>query len=422
MNSGHGQNAVRILCISPLFAPAANAEAFCASKMVKAIQDCGSSVVVLSCASMTPNFRSDQSRIWDEVLRVTHDVPQLPRKKTWHSAVAAVRFHTRYYARWVGRVVDMAEALHRANSFDIVYSRSLPVIAHIAGFWCARKLNLPWVANMNDPWEGSGPLFGHRPLPLFERVFYLRWLRRTLLNADFVTYPCKELHQFHIEIAKIPHNAEIIPHVGCYVPDPLPSEGFRLVHAGVLGGGEWTGRPTSALLVGFKAFLDSLPARDSATVLVLVGPKDEETCRLASEFGIDQHVVYAGAVSYEESLKYIASASACVLVEGIMSKGIYLPSKLADYLAADKPVLALSPREGAVAALARNGELTRIDHDPHAVKCAISELYARHKNGRLGTVKTQRSLSSQFEGTNVASRFLGACRQAIRVDPCSALN
>ena len=221
----------RILCIAPLFAPTADSEAFCATKMVGALLNCGASVTVLSSSNIRPNMPRDHSRIWDRALDVNVDIPVPLKPNLLDSIVAASQFQTPMFARWVGTVVHTAVLLHKTNNFDLVYSRSLPMIAHVAGFWCAKKLGLPWIANINDPWELNffpGAAYP-KPSAVATRA-YMFWLRRTLLNADLIAYPCTGLHDFHKKLAKLEHTAEIIPHIGSR-SEPLshkPNGQFRL--------------------------------------------------------------------------------------------------------------------------------------------------------------------------------------------------
>jgi hypothetical protein len=96
-----------------------------------------------------------------------------------------------------------------------------------------------------------------------------------------------------------------------------------------------------------------------------------------------------------------------------VSRGIYFPSKLADYIAANKPILALSPREGTVATLASSGELIRVDHDADAVKNALSRLYAAFKAGTLSLCCPSTGFRMELEGRGVATKFLKACHNVI---------
>jgi len=117
---------------------------------------------------------------------------------------------------------------------------------------------------------------------------------------------------------------------------------------------------------------------------VLVGRQDPVTAGLVKKLGLQDVVQCVGRVSYEESLRYIASASVCVLVEGKMAEGIYYPSKLADYVAARKPVLAMSPADGVVAELSRERGIFRMDaDDEESIARAISEFHQAYLSARL---------------------------------------
>jgi hypothetical protein len=115
-------------------------------------------------------------------------------------------------------------------------------------------------------------------------------------------------------------------------------------------------------------------------------------------------------VNYENSLDYIAAASACILIESRVDEGIFFASKLADYLAHGKPVLALSPKIGTAADLANRGELIRIDQNPEAVRDAIATLYGEFKKGALSSREPSEQLQTQVQGHAIAERFLDICQ------------
>jgi glycosyltransferase involved in cell wall biosynthesis len=242
------------------------------------------------------------------------------------------------------------------------------------------------------------------------------WLRRTLLNADMVTYPCAGLWDFHAKLARLKHDAEIIPHIGSRSePSSHESNGkFCLVHAGKLGTAEVTRRSAKSFLMGLKAFVEGSADAAEHTTFVLVGPKDKETESRILELGLQRNVQAVGRVGYEESLSYIASASVCILIESSVGQGIFFPSKLADYLVSSKPVLAISPRIGVAADLASRGELIRIDQDdPAAVQNAMNILYSEFKRGKLWARKPGDQVIEQLQGQNVAKKLLRACQTLI---------
>jgi glycosyltransferase involved in cell wall biosynthesis len=314
------------------------------------------------------------------------------------------------------RCVHSAKGLHRDISFDAAYSGSLPMYAHVAGYCCSRSLGLPWIANINDPWNTHlFPEVEPKPVTASRAAISRYWLRRTLRCADLVTYPSLPLHRFHERFAGVRHHAEVIPHIGYAVgPSRGPTTEFRIVHAGKLGMQELTrGRSMQGLLTGLSRFLGVCPSARERTRVVLVGPEDPGTVDVAQRVGLEDVVRCVGRVSYEESLKHIASASVCVLVEGKMTNGIYFPSKLADYIAARKPILALSPACGVVAELARERGIRRVDTDnEEAIASAIDDFYRAYLGGCLAENSPSDTLVRDVSPVGVIEKFLHAVEAA----------
>jgi glycosyltransferase involved in cell wall biosynthesis len=416
------RNDMRILCISPHFPPFANPEAFCGGKMVKVLTDAGHDVVVL-CRTPSPEQPIDRSLCWKplESLARYVDAPSIQSASLGQKPLAVyygLSYRTLSQGLLIQRLVRRAKQLHHEKHFDVVYSRSFPMYAHPVGYWCSRLLNLPWVANINDPWDiwHPQPITGNSQTPTprakWRTLVSRYWLRKTLTSAKLVTYPSSRLHEFQVERSGIDHNAEIIAHIGYAGDHPdLQTSKFTLVHAGLLE--DATRRSASGLLAGLAQFLRACPFARSVTRMVLVGRQHLVTADSAKRLGLDDVVECVGRVPYEESLRYIASASVCVLVEGKMADGIYFPSKLADYIAAHKPILALSPARGVVAELAREGGIHRVDADDEGViASAISDFYRAFIEGRLGEHCPSDVLVHQVSPDVVVEKFLGAVETA----------
>ncbi len=416
------ENDVRVLCVSPAFLPAANAEAFCGGKMVKALVEASVDVAVL-CTPVSPGHPADDSPCWKQLRTLTHPVEVPP---TWRGDVGQIFLEACHglsyrnvgFGRYIKNYVRRAAELHREKRFDLVYSRSLPMIAHVAGYWCSQSLHLPWIANINDPWDMHlFPDIVSKRVPVYRAVLSRYWLRRTLRCANLITYPSSHLHAFHVQLAAMEHRAAVIPHVGRTVharQDVMST--FRLVHTGKLGVREFTGgRSTSGLFTGLARFLSAYPSARAATRVILVGPEDPATSEVVKRLELEDVVQGLGRMSYEESLASIASASVCVLVEGRMTEGIYFPSKLADYVAACKPILALSPARGVVAELARKGGIRRVDtDDEEAIAAALGDFYRAFLGGRLQEHRVSDVLVHQVNPHAVVEKFLHATEYACR--------
>jgi hypothetical protein len=376
--------------------------------MISALRDCGAEVLVLYMDSPDLCDHRDHSPLWSKASENSFAVGHVAKSRRVTAAFLGLQYQTAAWARWISDVVSSCLELNRRLPFDLIYSRSPALCGHLAGYWLARRLKLPWIANLNDPWDwhlfpGRAPQHVSAGYAIISNF----WLRRTLRTTNIVTYPCNRLAAYMGRLSGVDRKNVIIPHVGAVSSNNLIQDEFRLVHAGKLGSNEITGRSTIALLKALRSFLDKTPAAVPITRFVLVGKEDPRTNAIVAELGLKAIVVNAGEVSYEESLKHMALASVCILIEGKMEEGVYLPSKLADYLMARKPVLALSPAVGTIADMSSDPAISRVDQDDEkAIEIAISKLYRAYVDGTLPDFTPSDRLVEQFKPGVVAGQFL----------------
>ena len=411
-----------ILCIIPWFPPLVSTEALASAKMVMALINLGvDTKVIFTDKCYLPSsfpllkYGCDSSKIWESLTDIKVGVGRHRYLNLLFLMLTVIRYRTGSDKHWIGGIVKQAKALHRDHSFDIVYSRSLPPIAHTAGYWCAKALDAVWVANINDPWDlFLAPNSQIKTFPLYALIAKY-WLRKTLRSADLVTYPSRQLYDFHARLARLSHKAEIIPHVGYRINEAPQVDAFDIVHAGKLGFSISTMRSSKGLLTGVSKFLVAHPEARKLTRLTLVGENTEgqseeiERQSIIKQLGLNDVVRSVGWVSYEQSLLYINSASVCILIEGNMKEGIFFPSKFVDYIVARKPVIALSPSIGVIADMVPTKGLVRADTDDHdAVAKALGDFYKHFRDGSLGDVSPSEEFVRQFEPQTVAKQFLEA--------------
>jgi len=405
---------LRVLCLSPFFAPLANAEAFCGSKVALHLLEAGVDLTVLDVDyTGHKKFSVDPSTLWQPLEQITTSIPPDGGQPKYLSIPLGIRYGTPEWSRWIRAAVTTARRLHRERPFNVIYSRSLPNVAHLAAYWIAREIGRPWVANFNDPWDLEGAHLLPQDREKRKRTLALRvsefWLRRVMQTADVVTFPCARLRDYHLRLASPRGECVVVPHIGSRAPGETTPGQFHLVHAGNLGAGESTRRNTTIeLLKALRSFLDRSPAAQKNCRLVLVGPEDRPTLALAQEMGLSPYVSCTGRLSYQASLERIASATVCLLVEGNMPEGIFLPSKFPDYIRAGKPVIALSPSEGTIADLGSERGVTQVSvANPAAIEAAIARHYEAFARGQLASLEPSRELAQHYDGTRIGQQLAG---------------
>src|SRR6185369_2358630 len=180
-----------------------------------------------------------------------------------------------------------------------------------------------------------------------------------------------------------------------------------VVHAGKIGKNEATMRSASGFFRALSELIAKDPSLREIVKVVFVGPTDEGTNLTASRLGLAKNVVSTGSVAYEDSLKYIGSANICLLVEGAIREGIYLPSKFVDYVACQKPVLALSPREGTITDLASFDGVYRANPaNDAAIEEILARLIASIRNNESSKIAPAAELRARFQESTVTDRLV----------------
>lgn len=397
---------MRALVISPLFPPVADPEAFCGGKFVQGLIDSDIQPSVIYCHNVRGGRRHDTSSRWTALEPLSIDIPN-PKASIAARCWLGLKYQTTEWAAWTASAVSKARALGHQRSFDVLISRSVPWHAHVAGFWIASALRIPWLANLSDPWDASAFIHGKSAQANWkEGRNSRRWAARVLARADILTFPCERLRDYCLRDSPRQAGVHVIPHIGGVGVSSAEPKEFVIVHAGNLGLHDATGRNARPVLEGLAAFFNARPSAKSRTRLMFVGPADPAAMEHVEKLGLSGVVTSVGQVTYEESLEHIAQATVCLLVEGDFIEGIFLPSKLCDYIVARKPVLALSPAVGTVNDLAREGGILRVSpNDSNGVAEAFSRLFDAFIRQELAAYAPPESMVRRYEAENVMEQF-----------------
>jgi glycosyltransferase involved in cell wall biosynthesis len=186
-----------------------------------------------------------------------------------------------------------------------------------------------------------------------------------------------------------------------------PSEKLRLLHAGSFYGM----RSPLPLLEGLRRCGDPGPLSEKLE-MVFVGDVPERYRQWVDSHGLSNIVAFRRAVTYVESLGEAARADVLVLVDAPTDgPSPFLPSKLVDYLMFRKPVLGITPLDGASAdVLRRLGYPIASPDDPDAVASAIERLVECRRTGQLGPSAVHDAVAADYDIVNTTHRLDGVVR------------
>ncbi len=285
---------------------------------------------------------------------------------------------------WTQAVARKAAEL---GPFEVLHSRLNPAASHLAALEVLSRMELPWCAYFSDPWPHHLYPEPYRFTvgPLSRRRLELS-LDAMLRRADSLVFPSDRLRDWLLSGRRERFRSKsfIAPHLGEPGEEAPEHNGIlRFRHAGFL----MKERRIGPLFAGLERFL---AARPDARVRV------EFAGRYAGNELPEVPSALRGIVSFEPSMppeavpSWMAGADVALLVEAALAEGIFFPSKLSDYLAGGRPILALSPRRGVTAdLLAGGGGVLAEPEDEAGIAAALEQLHGLWRAGRLAELAPQ---------------------------------
>jgi len=318
---------------------------------------------------------------------------------------------------WAERAARRVRSLAQTE-FAAVLTFSHPLSSHLVGLAAKRALGLPWIAHFSDPWTGNP--FAPAASAVVRGV-NARLERQVLGAADHVIFVNERLRD--LTFAEMPEAPQakvtVIPQG--FDPTLTPAGSSRARD------GRLTLRYTGHLYgprspAGLVEALTRLSSDETASLRVsLVGRIEAEHMERLRD------IVRLGLVDIEEPVPYTASLERlaeadCLLVLDAASKdpSPFLPSKLVDYLAFGKPIVGLTPLEGASADLLRRlGCTVTAPDDPASIAAALRELIAAWRSGALAPGAGFQEVAGSYDIRRTTAQLARVLESFLPLPGCS---
>ena len=279
---------------------------------------------------------------------------------------------------WAPFARRAALAAHRRSPFDCVLTTSPPESAHAVGLALQRR-GVAWVADVRDAWTFE-PLRKPFPTRLQHRLDE-RLERRWLGGADEVVCVSEpaaaDLRERGIAAPRVIANAwdpdsDPGPEALRSVEGLLDPDRLSLLYTGRFGS---FGRDPGGLAAGIAALGSGNPEAAARLELAIAGPLTPDERTLLEEAGRGPvKVTLLGSLERERSLALQRSADALLLLAQ-PARSQLVNFKLFEYLAAERPILALAggTEAGRIAGELGVEPIVRAD-DPEAIATALAKL------------------------------------------------
>jgi Glycosyl transferase 4-like domain len=272
---------------------------------------------------------------------------------------------------WSPTAVARALRLTTADRPDAVFTTSPPESVHLTGL-ALRTRGVPWIADLRDGWtfEPGSP----RPyVGSLDRALE-RLVVRSANRVTAVTRPLvSDLRNRYPADGRVEHLSNgFDPARLARATDErrsLDHSRFTIVYT---GSGSIDGKDPRPFLCALDRLLSQQPSLQKRIEVAFAGTFTTAELDAMRSPGLARVVRYLGRVEHERALGFQCAADGLLLITTVGASHVST-GKIYEYLAAEKPILALANRNAAVELLARSGgHVSAPPEDEDAIVAALS--------------------------------------------------
>ncbi|MGS4344415.1 glycosyltransferase family 4 protein [Myroides odoratus] len=272
-------------------------------------------------------------------------IPQVRNQSKWDKILLWIRgnmFIPDARIGWVKpSVAYLTDYLKQHPDIETVITTGPPHSVHLIGLALKKKLSIKWFADFRDPWTTIGY---HKELKLSDQAKekHLALEHEVLNTADHLIVTSKTTRkEFETKTTKpiaIITNGYDVAHLGKIPLD----EKFTVAHIGSF----LSNRNPRVLWKAISELRRENPAFKAAFELKLIGKISEDILNTLAEFKLLECTDNRGYVENQEALRQMRASQVLLLVEiDSDDTRAIIPGKLFEYMAAERPILAIGPEE-----------------------------------------------------------------------------
>ncbi len=304
---------------------------------------------------------------------------------------------------WLPFAVRAAAALMKNDRIDAVYSTSAPLTSHLIAYYICKRFGAPWMADFRDEWFENPYL----PLPtVFHSRLHYRLEGRIVRTASQVITAAPVFGRY---LAKhCPDEPKFETITMGFDPDDYRDVGsapnrrnekFTITFFGLFYG---SFRPDH-LLKAVNALIDEGKIKRQTVCLRFIGANSTRDLREPDKYKVCE---FTGFMPHERALHLAGQSDALLLLLSRERGRDVIPSKMFEYMALKKPVLAVVPADGDTARIIRKTGIGVIaDFESFQdIRHAYFQMYQQWANGTLKNTPNINKIE-EYNYINLTGRF-----------------
>jgi glycosyltransferase involved in cell wall biosynthesis len=381
----------QVLIVTYYFPPLGGAGVQRPLKFVKYLGEFGWHATVLTVHP--PRSRLLDSTLSDEVPSgvnvIRTPAPALPAWLPWRlrSLVARWLLLVDEQIGWLPIAARRGREMLRTTPFDLVFSTSAPYTCHLVAARLIDFPRLPWIADFRDPWMGN--FASAYPTHLHKRIA-ARFEQQVITGADRVLVVSDPMRSALLErYPELPENKVITLTNGFdpadfanLQPAEARTERFTITYTGSFYANAIS---PESFLAALRRCLDDGRIPRQKICVNLVGNVSSKIEEQVNALALSDVVHFTGYLPHRKSIACLLESDLLLLIIGdVPGSQVVFTGKIFEYLAAKKPILALTP-DGAAADLIRTAEAGEVvaPDDINAITNHLSAFYSSWERGSI---------------------------------------
>lgn len=245
---------------------------------------------------------------------------------------------------WIPAAVRLGQKAIKEHEIAVIFSTSGPYSSHLVAQKLAKKMGLPWIADFRDPWTQNM----HRPGIAWRERIEERMERRVMEGATAITtvtqtfannFLTKYPNIRRIEVIHNGYDPEDFQHV----EEKKRTDRLVFAYTGIF----YQERNPRLFLQAIAELISAGKLHKEEILLRFAGVFDypgysdnQDAVRLQ---GLEDVVEVLGYLPHQESLSLLKSSDVLLLInDTALGSEAYIPGKLYEYIAVQRPILAFS--------------------------------------------------------------------------------
>lgn len=311
---------------------------------------------------------------------------------------------------WIPGCIHNGKKIIRDKQVDIVIATGSPWSSLIAGVILRRKTGIPLLLDFRDPWTAN-PGFSQRG----RVAAFLEKLMERLVVArtSGIIANTKELRDDFLKSFKFLSKMQVHTLTNGFEEynssNKQINEKLTIVHAGAL----YFSRTPLPFLQAVHDLLKEKKIPPAKINIILVGGisiNNKSLHKLLQDDTIKEIITITPRVSYDQALKYQMKSDILLLIQPGFP--LQVPRKLYEYMATQKPVLALTETDSATARIVNECSLGVVaENNPDSIKPALMAMYSSWKNKKTNERSFEKT--SYYKNTILTEKLYGIIKQTI---------